>query len=456
MTFKTKLLNMKKIAFFCFWGISIFSSGYAQTEFKKLIENNAKLIDSKVVAWRRDFHEHPELGNEEFRTAKIVADHLRALGIEVQEKVAFTGVVGILKGAKPGKVVALRADMDGLPVTERVDVPFKSKVITEYNGQKTGVMHACGHDTHVAILMGVAEVLAGLRHELSGTVKFIFQPAEEGVTDKTKPFGADGMIKAGCLENPKVDAIFGLHINSQTPAGMIAYKPGPTMAAVDELNVTIKGKQTHGAYPWEGVDPIVASSQIINGLQTIVSRSVKLTEAPAVVTVGAIHGGIRHNIIPEEVKMIGTIRTLGKEQRILVHKRINSIVKNIAESAGCEAIVDIVNGYPVTINDPELTAKMLPTLKESAGAANVKEVPAALGAEDFSYFQEKVPGVFVFLGGMDPKKPASAAAPHHTPDFYIDESGFNLGVRTLCNLVVDYNTLHAVVQTDNVKKAKKK
>jgi amidohydrolase len=415
----------------------------AQSNIEAIIQQKSAEIEQKVIAWRRDFHQHPELGNEEVRTAKIVAEHLRSLGIEVQENVAFTGVVGVLKGGKPGKVVALRADMDGLPVTERVDVPFKSQIVTEYNGQKTGVMHACGHDSHVAILMGVAEILADMKNDLPGTVKFIFQPAEEGVQDKSIPFGADGMIKAGCLENPKVDAIFGLHINSQTPAGVIAYKSGATMAAVDELNITIKGKQTHGAYPWEGADPIVASSQIVNGLQTIVSRNVKLTEAPAVVTVGAIHGGIRHNIIPEEVKMIGTIRTLGREQRVLVHKRINAIAKNIAESAGCEATVDIVNGYPVTINDPELTALMLPTIKNAAGVANVKEVPAAMGAEDFSYFQEKVPGFFFFLGGMNPKISSSEAAPHHTPDFYIDESGFGLGVRSFCNLVFDYNKLTA-------------
>lgn len=414
----------------------------AQSDIKSLIEKNSKAIENKVISWRRDFHEHPELGNEEIRTAKIVANHLRSLGLEVQENVAFTGVIGLLKGAKPGKVVALRADMDGLPVTERVDVPFKSKIMTEYNGQKTGVMHACGHDSHVAILMGVAEVLAGLKNELSGSVKFIFQPAEEGVLNKKIAFGADGMIKAGCLENPKVDVIFGLHINSQTPSGVIAYKSGPTMAAVDDLNITVKGKQTHGAYPWEGIDPIVASAQIINGLQTIVSRNVRLIEAPAVVTVGAIHGGIRHNIIPEEVKMIGTIRTLGSDQRILVHKRINAIAKNIAISAGCEAEVNIVNGYPTTVNNPELTSQMLPTLKFSAGEANIKEIPATMGAEDFSYFQEKIPGFFFFLGGMDPKKLPSEVAPHHTPDFYIDETGFTLGVKTFCNLVFDYNTLN--------------
>ncbi len=445
---------MKKVLFYYLILLPLFTL-QAQSDIKSLIEKNSKAIENKVISWRRDFHEHPELGNEEIRTAKIVANHLRTLGIEVQENVAFTGVVGLLKGAKPGKVVALRADMDGLPVTERVDVPFKSKVIKEYNGQKTGVMHACGHDTHVAILMGVAEVLAGLKNELSGSVKFIFQPAEEGVTNKEIAFGADGMIKAGCLENPKVDVIFGLHINSQTPSGVITYRSGPIMAAVDELNITVKGKQTHGAYPWEGIDPIVASAQIINGLQTIVSRNVNLTEAPAVVTVGAVNGGIRHNIIPEEVKMIGTIRTLGREQRILVHKRITAIAKNIAISAGCEADVNIVDLYPSTINNPELTSQMLPTLKFSAGEANIKEIPTAMGAEDFSYYQEKIPGLFFFLGGMDPKKSPSEVAPHHTPDFYIDETGFTLGVKTFCNLVFDYNMLNMPKPEVLPKKAKK-
>jgi amidohydrolase len=424
-------------------------------DIKQAIDLKSKEIESKVIAWRRDFHEHPELGNQEFRTAKIVADHLRSLGMEVTENVSFTGVVGLLRGGKPGPVMLLRADMDGLPVTERVNVPFKSNVKVTYNDQSTGVMHACGHDSHVAILMGTATVLASLKEQISGTVKFVFQPAEEGVTDKSIAFGADGMIKAGVLENPKVDVAFGLHINSQTPAGMIAYKPGPTLAAVDELNIKIKGKQTHGAYPWEGVDPLVTASQIVMGLQTIVSRSVKLTEAPAVVTVGAIHGGIRHNIIPEEVKMIGTIRTLGREQRVLVHKRISSIAKSIGEGAGCTVDVDIVNGYPVTINDEELTKMMVPTLYESAGKDKVREVPASMGAEDFSYFQEKVPGFFFFLGGMSPEKNPSEAAPHHTPDFYLDESGFYVGVKTFCNMVFNYpilkNPSQAAVSTPKKK-----
>lgn len=416
--------------------------GIGQNTVKQRVITESDKIEKKVIEWRRDFHQHPELGNQEVRTAKIVADHLRALGMDVTENIAFTGVLGILKGGKPGPVIALRADMDALPVTERVDVPFKSVVKTVYNDQETGVMHACGHDSHTAILMGVAEILAGMKKDLAGTVKFIFQPAEEGVQDKSIPFGADGMVKAGVLENPKVDVIFGLHINSPTPAGMISYKPGPTMAAVDELEITVKGKQTHGAYPWDGVDPVVTASQIINGLQTVVSRNVKLIEAPAVVTVGAIHGGIRHNIIPESVKMIGTIRTLTREQRIFVHKRIEAIARNIAAANQCEAEIKIIPGYPVTANDEALTRLMVPTFMETVGKDMVREVPVVMGAEDFSYYQEKVPGLFFFLGGRPPKTPVEEAAPHHTPDFYLDESGFKNGVRTLCNLVINYAALH--------------
>lgn len=428
---------MKKTLFIVFFSFTTFLAS-SQSGIKAKIDNSIPGLEPKVIEWRRDFHQNPELGNQEFRTAKIVADHLRKLGIEVQEKVAVTGVVGILKGGKPGPVVALRADMDALPVYERADLPFKSKVETVYNGQKTGVMHACGHDTHVAILMGVAELLAQNRKDLAGTVKFFFQPAEEGVYDTKEPFGANGMILAGCMENPKVDAVFGLHINSQTPSGVIAYRPGATMAAVDQLNVKILGKQSHGAYPWSSVDPIVTASQIVMGLQTIVSRNVNLIENPAVVTVGAIHAGIRHNIIPENLEMIGTIRTLGKEQRIMVHKRIKEITENIAESAGAKAEVNIENGYPVTFNHIELTKKMLPSLISAAGQSKVIEIPAVMGAEDFSYYQEKAPGLFFFLGGMDPKRKPEEMAPHHTPDFILDESGLGLGVKALSYLVLDY------------------
>lgn len=437
----------KKLLFLT--GLTVFpalcSLSFGQSAVHEKIEKNSTLLDTKVINWRHDFHQNPELGNREFRTSKIIADHLRSLGMEVQTGVAHTGVVGLLKGGKPGPVVALRADIDGLPVTERVDVPFKSMVTTEYNGQKTGVMHACGHDTHIAILMGVAEVLAGMKQDLKGTVKFIFQPAEEGAPEGEQG-GAELMVKEGVLENPKVDVIFGLHINSQTEVGQIKYRPGGTLAAVDQLSITVKGKQTHGAYPWAGVDPIVTSAQIITGLQTIVSRNLDLTQAAAVVTIGAIHGGIRQNIIPEEVKMIGTIRTLDETMHTQVHERIREVATKIAESAGATADVKIDVMYPVTFNDPALTQAVLPTLEAVAGKSNVILTPAHTGAEDFSFFQQKIPGFFFFLGGMPKGKKASEAAPHHTPDFTIDDSGMLLGVKTLSRLAVDYLDSHSITK----------
>ena len=396
-------------------------------------------VEPKVITWRRDFHEHPELGNRENRTAKIIADHLRSLGIEVQTGVAHTGVVGLLKGGKPGPVVALRADMDGLPVTERVPLPFASKVKTQYDGNEVGVMHACGHDTHVSILMGVAEVLTAMKKDLKGSVKFIFQPAEEGVP-KGEEGGAELMVKQGVLENPKVDVIFGLHINAQTEVGKITYRPGGTMAAVSDMRILVKGRQAHGAYPWSSVDPIVVSSQIINSLQTIVSRNVNVTENPAVVTIGSIHGGVRSNIIPEQVDMRGTIRTLSREDELLVHRRIREIVVKTAEAAGAEAVVDIpyASRYPVTYNDPALTDRMLASLQRSAGKENVSLKPPVTGAEDFSFYQEKVPGLFFFLGGMPKGKDPVTTPSHHTPDFFIDESGLKLGVVSLVNLTMDF------------------
>lgn len=410
---------------------------FGQTKLKPAIDKEAAAIESKVIDWRRDIHKNPEMGNNEIRTAKMVADHLRSLGIEVTENVAVTGVVGVLKGGKPGPTVALRADMDALPVTERADLPFKSTVTTTYNGQETGVMHACGHDSHVAILMGVAEVLASMKNELQGNVKFIFQPAEEGIYQEgVTTWGAKQMVEEGVMED--VDAIFGLHISSQTEVGKIGYRSGPAQAAVDNLEIIVHGTQAHGASPWSGVDPIVTSSQIITGLQTILSRSVNVTQNPAVVTVGAIHGGIRHNIIPEKVEMIGTIRTFGDDQQTLVHKRITEIATNIAESAGAKAEVKITKLYPTTVNDPDLTAKMLATIESAAGKENVKVNPPVTGAEDFSFYQREKPGLFIGLGGMkkggDPTKTPS----HHTPDFYIDEGGFILGVRVLSYFVVDY------------------
>lgn len=413
----------------------ISATAVGQTKLRPAIDKQATAIESKVIEWRRDFHEHPELGNQEVRTAKIIADHLRSLGMKVTENIAVTGVVGVLKGGKPGPMVALRADMDALPVTERVDVPFKSNVTATFNGQQTGVMHACGHDSHVAILMGAAEVLAGMKDQLEGSVKFIFQPAEEGVTE-VEMAGAQLMVKEGVMND--VDAIFGLHIWAQVETGKIGYRSGPAMAAVDVLGINVHGTQSHGAAPWSGVDPIVTSSQIITGLQTILSRSVNVTQNPAVVSIGAIHGGIRHNIIPEKVEMIGTIRTFGADQQALVHRRITEIATNIAESAGAKAEVSITKLYPATINHPELTAKMVPSLQAAAGAGNLILMDPMTGSEDFSFFQQEKPGFFIFLGGMkkgaDPLKTPS----HHTPDFSIDESGFILGVRTLSYFVVDY------------------
>jgi amidohydrolase len=416
------------------------TTAFAQTDaLKGQVAKKADDLQTKVVSWRRDFHANPELGNHETRTAGIVAAHLKSLGIEVKTGVAKTGVVGVLKGGKPGPVVALRADMDGLPVIERVAIPFASKVKSTYNNAEVGVMHACGHDTHMAILMGVAEILAGMKKDLPGTVKFIFQPAEEGA-----PFGEEGgaalMIKEGVLQNPKVDAIFGLHINAQIEAGKIAYRPGGTMAAVNDMQITVKGKQAHGAYPWSSIDPIVVSAQIINSLQTIVSRNLDVTENAGVVTIGAINAGNRSNIIPEQAVMMGTIRSLSPEDEKMMIERVKVIATKTAEAAGATAEVKIPFSvrYPVTYNDPALTAQMLPSLIATAGDANVMLRPAVTGAEDFSFFQEKIPGLFFFLGGMPKGQDPLKTAAHHTPDFYVDESGLSLGVKVLCNLTLDY------------------
>jgi amidohydrolase len=401
------------------------------------IESAAARVEPSVIATRRDIHQHPELGNREVRTAKIVADRLRALNIEVKEKVAHTGVIGVLKGGKPGKVVALRADMDALPVTEQVDLPFASKVRTTYNGQEVGVMHACGHDAHVAILLGVAEVLAGMRNELPGTVKFIFQPAEEGAPQGEEG-GADLMVREGALQNPNVDAIFGLHVTSRFAVGEIAYKPEGMMAAVDSFKIVVRGKQTHGAYPWLGVDPIVVASQIVLGLQTITSRQLDSTLAPAVVTVGAIHGGVRNNIIPDEVEMIGTIRSLEAKMREDIHARVKRTAESIATAAGATATVTITTGYPITYNDPALTEASLPSLRKAAGNASVRLVNPVLGAEDFSVFQQNVPGLFFWLGTRPKDQTPEQAPSNHSPLFYVDESGLGLGVRALAQVAVDF------------------
>src|SRR5713101_1196058 len=350
------------------------------------IDEAAKNLEPKVIECRRDIHQHPELGNREFRTSKLVADGLRQLGIEVRTPIAHTGVVGVLRGGKPGRVVGLRADMDALPVTEQVDLPFKSTTRTTYNGQEVGVMHACGHDAHVAILLGVAEVLSSVRNDLPGTVVFLFQPAEEGAPQGEEG-GAALMVKEGALDNPKVDAVFGLHVTSRYPVGEIAYKPGAELAAVDSFNIKVHGKQTHGAYPWLGVDPIVVASQIVLALQTIPSRQLDVSLAPAVVTVGAIHGGVRNNIIPDDVEMIGTIRSLDAAMREEIHTRIRRTAEKIAASGGAKADVTIEQGYPVTYNDPALTEKMAPTFRKLTN--DVIVVNATLGAEDFSFYQQK-------------------------------------------------------------------
>jgi len=397
----------------------------------------AATLESKVIGWRRDFHEHPELSNRETRTSKRVAEHLAALGLTVQTGVAHTGVVGLLDSGRPGPVIALRADMDALPVAEEVDVPFASKARSTYNGQDVGVMHACGHDCHVAILMGVAELLAGMKQQLAGRIKFIFQPAEEG-----PPPGEEGgaalMIKQGVLENPKPEVIFGLHVFAGVEAGMIAYRPGPAMASSDRIKVTVNGRQTHGALPWRGVDPIVISSQIVLGLQTIVSRQVDVSLEPAVVSIGAIKGGVRDNIIPDSVEMLGTVRTFNEDMRKDIHARIRTTVEMIARSAGATAQVHFDNAYPVTVNDEPLTERMVPTLKRVAGDDKVFVGQKITGYEDFSYYQQKIPGFFYFVGITPPGTDRKQCAPNHSPRFYVDESALLLGVRSLTHLTLDY------------------
>ena len=400
----------------------------------QISDSTINSIESKVIQWRHEIHQNPELSNREFNTAKKVAAHLESLGIEVSTEIAYTGVVGVLKGKKPGKVVALRADMDALPVTERNSLPYKSKVTTVFNNQETGVMHACGHDTHVAILMGVAEILAKNR-DFAGTIKFIFQPAEEGPPPGEEA-GASLMIKEGVLKNPDVDAIFGLHIGSGTPVGTINYKPGGTMAAVEQFTLKIKGKQTHGSRPWGGVDPIYISAKIIDGFQSIISRESDLTNEAAVITVGKITSGVRFNIIPESAELVGTVRTLDSDMREKIIRRMNEMSRDIAKAYGGTAVITWQSNTVITFNDLELTEQMLPSLEAAAGKSNVHLVKATTGGEDFSYFQEVVPGFYFFLGGMTPGNKESF--PHHTPDFLIDDSSMLLGVKVFCQLTMDY------------------
>ena len=396
------------------------------------IQPKIDAVMPKVVTGRRDFHPHPELSNQEFRTAEIIADHLRALGMEVQTEVAHTGVVGTLRGGD-GPVVALRADMDALPVTELVDLPFASKAKGVYQGREVGVMHACGHDNHVAILMGVAEVLAGMGDRLPGTVKFIFQPAEEGTPDGSIG-GAELMLMEGVFENPRPDVVFGLHVFPY-PVGTIATRPGGLMASSDRHQITIKGKQTHGAVPWAGVDPIVAASQVVMGLQTIVSRQLDATLTPSIVTVGRIEGGVRNNIIPESVELEGTIRTFDAATRNDIHTRIRRTASNIAEAAGATADIVIDQGYGVTRNDPTLYRQMAPTLEIVAGDRFI-EATQTTTAEDFSYFANEVPGLFLFLG-VAPEDP-TLIHPNHSPRFYADERALPVGVEALTSMTLDY------------------
>jgi amidohydrolase len=430
---------MKKVFTVLFLS-GIIHSTNAQKDFTAVINTATAKIEPKCIAWRRQIHANPELGNREVKTAKLIADHLRSLGIEVKEGVAHTGVVGILKGGKPGPVIGLRADIDALPVTERnTALPFASKQKTQYNGQEVGVMHACGHDTHVAMLMSAAEILAGMKAELSGTIKFVFQPAEEGAP-KGEEGGAELMIKEGVLEAPKIDVMFGLHINSQTEVGKITYRPGGFYAGVNDMKITVKGRQSHGAAPWNSVDPIVVSAQIINNLQTIISRNLDITENAGVVTIGAINGGNRSNIIPEQVEMLGTIRSLTNEDEKMLIDRIKTIVTKTAEAAGATATAEIPysSHYPVTYNNEALTALMLPSLQRAAGIENVSTIPPKTGAEDFSFYGQKVPALFFNLGGMPKGGDKKTTPSHHTPDFFIDESGMQTGIKAFLYLVTDY------------------
>ena len=428
---------MKKLLVTIFILLILVQLGFSQ-DMSRQIDIAAARVMPKVVEWRRFIHQRPELSNREYNTAKYVENHLRSLGMEVRTGIAKTGVVGILKGALPGPTLGLRADMDALPVTERTNVPFASKAKAEYNGQTVGVMHACGHDSHVAMLMGAAEILAGMRDKIRGTVVFIFQPAEEGAPEGEEG-GAELMVKEGVMDNPKIDAVFGIHINAQTEIGKIKYKTGAFMAAADWFTIKVRGRQTHGAYPWLGTDPIAVATQIINGLQMIVSRQSELTKAPVVISVGKINAGVRENIIPEELTMAGTIRTLDAQMQKDVLEKIKLTAQKIAESMGATAEVTIETKTLVTYNTPDLVRKMLPSLEKAAGKENVEETEWVMGAEDFSYYGTKAPAFFFYVGGMPKGADVKKTAAHHTPDFYIDDSRLDVGVKAFCNIVFDYH-----------------
>jgi amidohydrolase len=410
----------------------------AQTAYEQ-IDQQANAIEAKVIEWRRDLHQNPELSNREFKTAEKVAAHLRSLGMEVRTGVAKTGVIGILRTGKPGPVMGLRADMDALPVVERVNLPFASKAKGEYRGEEVGVMHACGHDTHVAMLMGAASVLSKIKTQLAGTIVFIFQPAEEGPPPGEEG-GAKLMVDEGLLKDLKINVIFGQHISSMNEVGQVSFKPGGQLAAADRFIIKVKGRQTHGSQPWAGVDPITVSAQIVMGIQTIVSRQMELTREAAVISVGRISGGVRNNIIPEEVELEGTIRTLDVDMQKDLHERLRRTATHIAEASGATAQVEIIKHVPITFNNPELVMKMGPTLKRVCGEDNVSISRAATASEDFAYFANEIPCFFLSLGGMTKGQNPKTAPAHHTPDFYIDESGMKLGVRVLSNLVLDYGT----------------
>jgi len=402
----------------------------------------ARAVQAKVVAWRRDFHQHPELSNRETRTAAKVAEHLRALGLKPLTGIAHHGVVAIITGGKPGPKVALRADMDALPVTEQVDLPFASKVTTTFNGQTTGVMHACGHDAHTGVLLGIADALVAMRSELPGQVMLVFQPSEEGA-----PTGEEGgaalMLKEGLFKDFKPDAMFGMHVFSTLQAGKIGVRQGPLMAASDRFNITIKGRQTHGSRPWGGIDPIVAAAELIGSAQSIVSRRTDIARLPAVVSFGAIHGGIRYNIIPDQVELIGTVRTFDEGMRQAIFADLKNVAEHVSAANGATAVANVpdTQGNPVTVNDPALTARMTPSLVAAAGAGNVVETPLQMGAEDFSYYAREVPSMFFFVGATAPGIDPAKAPSNHSPQFSLDESALDLGLRALLQVTLDY--LHA-------------
>lgn len=423
-----------------FLGLLIFTTALSsQNTFDKEVEATIKAVEQDLISWRRHLHAHPELSNREYNTMQYILDVLAPLNLSIEKGAAKTGVIAVLETGKPGPIIGLRADIDALPVKERVKLSFASKVETEYEGKTVGVMHACGHDAHTAILLATAKVLTTHKDKLSGKIVFVFQPAEEGAPVGEQG-GAELLIKEGLIKKYGIQTMFGLHMTPGLDAGKIQYKAGGTMAAADRLEIKIKGKQTHGSRPWAGVDPVVVSAQVIMGLQTIISRQADLTREAAVITIAQINGGVRNNIIPEEVTLIGTIRTLDADMQRSIHTKIHRTATNIAESAGATAEVTITPGYPITYNDPKLTAQMIASLETAAGESNVRVTVASTGAEDFAFYAKEVPSFFFFLGGKDPKMSQFDVAPSHTPDFYLDESGFVLGVKAFWQLVTDYGS----------------